>query len=177
MINRVTLAGKLLRAPEPLRGERRGSELELLLEHVPHWSGGPVEQCPVRVWVLGERQAETVERWLDAGRAISLQGHLVRVGAELVVEAESWQFLPDELVSRCLWEGAGIGDQRQEPGRARAPESPPLSERPPAPPPASSAAAPPLTPGAPRSAPAEEPPAPRPGRRKKARPAPAELPF
>lgn len=176
MINRVTLAGKLLRAPQPLRGGRRGSELELLLEHVPHWSGGPVEQCPVRVWVLGERQAETVERWLDAGRAISLQGHLVRVGAELVVEAESWQFLPDELVSRCLWEGAGVGDPRQEPGRVQ-PVEPPPTERPPAPPSVPPAPEVPPAPLAPRGAPAEEPPAPRPGRRKKARPAPAELPF
>lgn len=105
MINRVILAGKLLRPPVALSGPRRGCELVLQLEHVPHWGGSPAERCGVRVVLFGQQRAEVAQKWLDAGRAIVLHGHLINDGRELLVEAERWEFLSDGLVSRCLWEG------------------------------------------------------------------------
>lgn len=102
MFNRVMLAGRLTKAPEPLHSPERGTELELEVDHVQRWGDGKVENCNVRVRVLGAKRAEVLERWMEAGRPIQISGHLGFDDKGLLVEAEQWQFMNNDVVSYAI---------------------------------------------------------------------------
>lgn len=109
MFNRIVLAGRLTRAPEPMHSPHRGTELELEADHIERWGDCSIERCRVRVRIMGEKRAEVVERWMEAGRPIQVTGHLIADEKGLLIEAEQWDFLANDLVTYGLWSSRSEG--------------------------------------------------------------------
>lgn len=127
MINRVTIAGRLVEAPA--RGREGAVEVLRLRLEVDEsaWdragtrgaSAGAGGRCVVPVEARGP-VTEVLERWLGPGRPLLVTGHLAARGGAVVVALEQFQFVSDEVEPRPLWleGGAPRGGGRARPAAA-----------------------------------------------------------
>lgn len=107
MINRVLVAGRLAEAPL-VRATSRGTPYAVLtldLQHVRAPGIEPEVSC-VEVHAYGEGRAAVLDRYLERGRDLLVEGYLRREGQELIVVCERFSFMERSLHSQPLWADA-----------------------------------------------------------------------
>jgi single-stranded DNA-binding protein len=107
MINRVLIAGRLLKSPE-LSVTPGGTPLAVLtleLKH-PSWKEGEPDVCTVQVHAYGEGLTSTLSRYLTAGRDLLVEGQLREATSGLCIALDRFQFLRDKIEARYFWDDA-----------------------------------------------------------------------
>ncbi len=107
MINRVLIAGRLLKSPE-LSVTRGGTPMALLTLEVKHpsWTGGPPDVCTVKVLAYGEGLTTVLDRYLTAGRDLLVEGQLRDTEDGLCVALDRFHFMEGKLETRYFWDEA-----------------------------------------------------------------------
>lgn len=118
MINRVILAGRVLRDPQQTSSPGGTPLAAFSLEvHHPRWGQRPLEVSSIEVQGAGPRLVELLTRYLHAGRDVQITGHLRQRDRQTWVAVEAVTFLEHGLAPRCLWSEA-------QPSREEAPPVP-----------------------------------------------------
>lgn len=107
MINRVLIAGRLLKSPE-LSVTRGGAPMALLTLEVKHpsWTGGPPDVCTVTVLAYGTGLTGVLDRYLTAGRDLLVEGQLRETEDGLRVALDRFHFMPSKIETRYFWDEA-----------------------------------------------------------------------
>jgi len=107
MINRVLIAGRLLKSPE-LSVALGGAPMALLTLEVKHpsWTGGPPDVCTVKVLAYGKGLTTVLDKYLTAGRDLLVEGQLRETTDGLRVALDRFHFMPNKIENRYLWDEA-----------------------------------------------------------------------
>ena len=107
MINKVLLAGRVHEVQETVTpGGKPVLELRLLVEDLS-WDGEFHEQCHVTARMFGERRVKGLAPHVQPQTAVAITGRLSEGDPAPFVVIDRFEFLPDAVLSRPLWGGAG----------------------------------------------------------------------
>jgi single-stranded DNA-binding protein len=112
MINRVLIAGRLLKSPEMSMtpGGTPRAVLNLELKH-PSWKGGEPDVCTVEVHAHGEGLTQVLSRYLEAGSDLLVEGQLRETASGLCIALDHFRFMKSRLETRYFWDDARRADR------------------------------------------------------------------
>jgi hypothetical protein len=94
-MNTATIAGKVIKAVETLKGKSVG--ISFVVGYQKHWPSGGIQEIPIRCYVSGQERIEKLD-WLKMGEIVLCQGEITDKAA-LYCHRVEWLSKPERIPS------------------------------------------------------------------------------